>query len=248
MILNKRLIKGDDVNALGLFGRLPLEIREMIYQMSLNVGYIIPCQKPDDDSILCFDYSECCSMPSTSLLCSGWTVNREAKKYLYANNTIVIQGQDSEALGEFIWNLTVDTESIARKFHVRFSWRDVPGSIIGEANFLAISHMKLHGSFTSASRQTRLNNIHDAIRDKLLGFWWSRLYLISHIKFDSLTLDFREATCLDGCCLDLASRLAWMLPKLSHGEPKELRVMANNKHFGRRLKWIFRKRQRRDWM
>lgn len=244
LIQKQRLIKGEDINPLGLFGRLPLEIREIVYQTHLKVGYIVPCKKPHADNTVSFDFYTY-PVPSTSFLCSGWTANRDAKRYLYANNVIVLQGQDSEGLAEFIWNLTEDTLNMAQHFYIEFSWRDGLDAVIGEAKATAVSMMKSQGIFASSTRQVRQNIIHEEVRDELLRFWWARFNLISHMALESLTLDFREATCPDGCCLDLASRLAWNLPKLFHGEPKVLKFVTNEKNYRRRLKWVFRKSQRR---
>ena len=244
LVRKQRLIKGEDTNPLGLFGRLPLEIREMVYQKHLKVGYLIPCKAPHADNTVSFDFYTY-PIPRTSFLRSGWTANRDAKRCLYANNVIVLQGQDSQGLNDFIWNLTEDTTNIARRFHIKFSWRDLSDAVLGETKTDAINTMKSQGTFTSSTRQIRQTIIHDAVRDELLGFWWARFNLISHMVLDTLTLDFREATCPDGCCLDLASKLAYDLPKLFHEEPKVLKFITNVKDYRRRLKWVFRKSQRR---
>ena len=95
--------------------------------------------------------------------------------------------------------------------------------------------MKSHGSFSTVTRHTRTNFIHGAVRDELIGFWWTQFCIISHMRLDSLTLDFCEATYPDGCCLDLPSKLAWMLPKPLYGEPKELKIVANVKDFSEEI-------------
>ena len=117
LVLKRRLIRDEDINPLRLFGRLPFEIREMIYEKHLNVGYIIPCKTPYPGRIVCFGPNPY-SLPSTGFLCSSWKANQEANRYLYGNNTIVLQGQDSEGLDEFLWNLRIETADITQKFYI----------------------------------------------------------------------------------------------------------------------------------
>ncbi|KAI4131999.1 MAG: hypothetical protein LQ347_002743 [Umbilicaria vellea] len=199
----------------------------MIFVHAFNVGNVIPYQQPHDDGKTFFDF-EPYVLPPISLLRAGWSLCQEARKYLWAKNIVILQGQNTEKLEDLVCNLSEELPQPARKFHVRLSWNDMSGPALSALKSDAITEMKQRGFCPTWSREVRLQHIHDRIRDGLLAFWWSRLALVKGLKLDHLTIDFREATCPEFCCEDLAAKAAWNSPRLLYGLPLELKVVAND--------------------
>ncbi|KAI4132000.1 MAG: hypothetical protein LQ347_002744 [Umbilicaria vellea] len=246
-IARRRLLVDKYSHPLGQIARFPKEVREVLYHYLYQEGKIIPTQKPTSNGMICFDWKEYRQLP-VAFLNTGWSAACDSKAYLYSGNTIVVQGEDTEGLEKFINEMPEEAIPLARSFYIQFSCHDISEGDLTCVKETAIANAQVLGQWYGWDRYERANCIHDAVRFELLNLWDHRFRLIDGFHIDDLTLDVCYATCPDGCCVDLAAQSLYCLRILLHGIPNKVTVVANDAKYGRKLKWLFRKGQRRwDW-
>lgn len=246
-IARRRLLTAKYSHPLGQIARFPKEVREVLYHYLYQEDKIIPTQKPTYRGMICFNWKEYRQLP-IAFLTTGWSAACDSKAYLYSGNTIVVQGEDTEGLKEFFYGMPEEAIPLARSFYIQFSCHDISEGDLACLKETVIADAQGRGQWYGWDRYTRAQCIHDAVRFELLNLWDDRFRLIDGFHIDDLTLDVRYASCPDGCCVDLAAQLLYSLNILLHGIPAKITVVATDAKYGRKLKWLFRKGQRRwDW-
>ena len=175
---------------------LPRELRYMIYELCLPIGkeLVLKPTACDQEDIAASDLQ---AAPFPALLQVNSIVRGEAAAIFYRKNTWRIMDipkglQLPEIFNEHVREATVRFDR--RIFKIYDLW-DISDKVFE----------------TETWTKRRREEIHDRLKERLLGIWTDKCRILGQLRLKKLTVDFTRCKCPLGCCRMVENVLVWLV-------------------------------------